>query len=35
MSESEAEEMDEDPFVVMHKIVRADSVDAATFDSRC
>ena len=22
MSESEAEEMDEDPFVVMHKIVR-------------
>jgi hypothetical protein len=35
MSESEAEEMDEDPFVVMHKIVRQDSVDAATFDSRC
>jgi len=35
MSESEVEEMDEDPFVVMHKIVRQDSVDAATFDSRC
>jgi len=35
MSESEAEEMEDDPFVVMHKIVRQDSVDAATFDSRC
>lgn len=31
----ESEEMDGDPFIVMHKIVRQDSVDAATFDSRC
>jgi hypothetical protein len=29
------EEMDDDPWVVLHKVVRQDTVDAATFDSRC
>ena len=29
------EEIDEDPFVVLHKIVRQDTIDASTFDSRC
>ena len=27
--------MDEDPFMVLHKIVRQDTIDASTFDSRC
>lgn len=27
--------MDEDPFVILHKIVRQDTIDASTFDSRC
>ena len=31
----ENEILDEDPFMVMHKIVRQDAIDAATFDSRC
>jgi hypothetical protein len=31
----EEEEMDEDPFAVLHKIVRQDTIDASTFDSRC
>lgn len=29
------DELDDDPFMVMHKIVRNDAIDAATFDSRC
>jgi hypothetical protein len=29
------EEMEEDPFVILHKIVRQDTIDASTFDSRC
>ena len=31
----EEEEMDEDPFAILHKIVRQDTIDASTFDSRC
>lgn len=31
----ENEMVDEDPFLSLHKIIRQDSLDAATFDSQC
>ena len=29
------EEAEEDPFIILHKIVRWDTIDASTFDARC
>ena len=35
IAEDDAEDMEDDPFMVLHKIVRQDTIDASTFDSRC